>query len=162
MTRVFSKRSKDNLLGVHPDLVKVTTLALELSEADFTVIEGLRSLETQKKNFASGASKTIDGSRHLAGPDGYGHAIDIISTNKYDPFNWEEIFKIADGFRKAAIQLGIPIRWGGAWHFDLSEEPSRSAKQLNEAYHRTQKETGKKPFIDGVHFELPKSSKYPQ
>lgn len=37
---VFSTRSEKNMQGVHPDLVKVTRRALELTDVDFMVIEG--------------------------------------------------------------------------------------------------------------------------
>jgi peptidoglycan LD-endopeptidase CwlK len=33
-------RSKQNLSGVHPDLVAVVKLAITITEQDFTVIEG--------------------------------------------------------------------------------------------------------------------------
>ncbi|MCP9270530.1 M15 family peptidase, partial [Xenorhabdus sp. XENO-1] len=45
----FSQRSENNLKGVHPDLVAVVRRALALSPVDFTVIEGLRTLERQKQ-----------------------------------------------------------------------------------------------------------------
>lgn len=162
MERKFSQRSKDNLVGVHPDLIKVLTLALEKSKSDFTVTEGLRSHETQRKYYDQGHSKTLTGSRHLKGSDGYGHAVDVIFASKTDPYNWDRIFEIADGIRLAAIELNIPIRWGGAWHYRLNEESGRTARELNANYLRTQRETGKKPFVDGVHFELPNSPEFPQ
>lgn len=39
--------SLSKLEGVHPDLVKVVKKAIELTECDFTVTEGLRSKERQ-------------------------------------------------------------------------------------------------------------------
>ena len=42
MTYELSKRSKDRLSGVHPDLVKVVERAIEITTVDFTVLEGLR------------------------------------------------------------------------------------------------------------------------
>ena len=50
----LSQRSKDRLVGVHPDLVKVVHRALELTPVDFGITEGVRSLETQKKYVAEG------------------------------------------------------------------------------------------------------------
>ena len=64
-------RSKARLQGVNPDLVKVVERAIKLSEVDFTVIEGLRTLERQHKLVDSGASQTLK-SRHLTG-----HAVDL-------------------------------------------------------------------------------------
>ena len=42
MAYVLGTRSKDNLKGVHPDLVKVVERAITLTTQDFTVIEGVR------------------------------------------------------------------------------------------------------------------------
>lgn len=162
MERHFSKRSLANMEGVHPDLIKVLTLALQKSKSDFTITEGLRSKETQLKYYNSGASRTKDGSRHLAGADGLGHAIDLIYASKTDPYNWDRLFEIADGIREASVELNIPIRWGGAWHYRFNDFPHKTARELNAMYHQTQRETNKKPFIDGVHFELPNSPEYPQ
>ena len=43
----FSKRSLNNLAGCHPDLVKIANLAIQ--RIDFTIIEGHRTVEEQKK-----------------------------------------------------------------------------------------------------------------
>jgi peptidoglycan L-alanyl-D-glutamate endopeptidase CwlK len=64
--RVFSKRSEENLKGVNDNLVAVVRRALLLSSVDFTVVEGLRTVERQKQQLAIGASKTMN-SRHIAG-----------------------------------------------------------------------------------------------
>lgn len=62
----FSSRSEKNLQGVNPDLVKVTRRALEISEVDFGITEGLRSRYRQKQLVATGKSQTMN-SRHLTG-----------------------------------------------------------------------------------------------
>lgn len=69
----FSSRSEKNLQGVNPDLVKVTRRALEISEVDFGITEGLRSRYRQKQLVATGKSHTIN-SRHLTG-----HAVDVVA-----------------------------------------------------------------------------------
>jgi peptidoglycan L-alanyl-D-glutamate endopeptidase CwlK len=43
---IFSHRSEKNLQGVHPDLVRLVRSALMLSEVDFCVIEGVRTLDS--------------------------------------------------------------------------------------------------------------------
>lgn len=55
----LSERSKKALVGVHPNLVKVVEKAISDSLIDFTVVEGLRTLEKQKEYFERGASKTM-------------------------------------------------------------------------------------------------------
>ena len=47
-------RSLQNLSGVHPDLVAVVKRAIELTEQDFSVIEGIRNIDRQRQLFKSG------------------------------------------------------------------------------------------------------------
>ena len=62
----LSQRSMNNLEGVHEDLVRVVKRALEITEVDFMVLEGLRSVTRQAELVKSGASTTMN-SRHLSG-----------------------------------------------------------------------------------------------
>lgn len=149
----LSKRSLDRLKGVHPDLVKVVHRALQLSTIDFLVLEGVRTLERQKELVKTGASKTLN-SRHLTG-----HAVDLAPIdNGQVSWHWPHYYTVADAMKRAAIELFIPIRWGGVWDKELNKialiEPAVSA------YVSSQKSRGKAAFIDGPHFELP-ASKYP-
>ncbi len=117
----FSQRSLKNLEGVHPDLVKVVRRALELTEVDFVVVEGIRTLEKQKRYFDSGASKTMN-SRHLTG-----HAVDLIAwVDRTVNWNLVHYERIAAAMKEAGRELGIPVEWGGDWktfkdgpHFQL-------------------------------------------
>lgn len=117
----LSDRSKRALAGVHPDLVKVVERAIQITEVDFVVTEGLRSEETQARYVAGGKSRTMN-SRHLTG-----HAVDVAALVK-GKASWvmSDYEKIARAFKKAAYELGIPIVWGGDWasfkdgpHFEL-------------------------------------------
>ena len=124
----FSKRSINNLVGVHPKLVKCVTRALELTEQDFTVVEGLRTMAKQREYYAKGASKTLH-SYHLEQQDGYGHAVDLYPY--YDGSVQCEAPKarfdaIAEAMKDAAAELKIRVTWGGDWrgawdtpHFQL-------------------------------------------
>ena len=67
----LGQRSLQNLSGVHPDLVAVVKRAIEITEQDFSVIEGVRNIDRQRQLVKSGASQTMN-SRHLTG-----HAVDI-------------------------------------------------------------------------------------
>lgn len=98
------------LRGVHPDLVKVVELALTYSPHDFTITEGLRSKARQKQLFDAGASRTMN-SRHLTG-----HAIDfaVLVSGKVR-WDWPLYGPVADAFKRAAKELGVPIIWGGDW-----------------------------------------------
>lgn len=115
--RKFSTRSRKALEGVHPGLVRVVEHALELSPLDFTVVEGVRSLEKQKEYVAKGVSKTLN-SRHLKQSDGYAHAVDIYpyydrSVQVNAPM--DKFRAIADAMKQSAKELGVSITWGGDW-----------------------------------------------
>ncbi len=68
MSFKLGAKSLANLEGVYPVLVKIVKRAIEISEVDFGVYEGVRTLERQKKLVASGASKTLN-SMHIPATD---------------------------------------------------------------------------------------------
>ena len=74
----LSKRSKDRLKGVHPDLVAVVERAIELTGVDFGVTCGVRTIEEQEANVAAGRSQTMR-SKHLPQEDGYSQAVDVVA-----------------------------------------------------------------------------------
>lgn len=121
MTFRLSQKSLDRLSGVHPDLVAVVKRALEISEVDFAVLEGVRSKTRQAQLFKEKATKTLN-SRHLTG-----HAVDlgayVAGSIRWD---WPLYYRIADAMKSAAEELGTPLTWGGDWqsfpdgpHFEL-------------------------------------------
>jgi len=113
--------SRAKLKGVHPDLVRVVERAIELTETDFRVLEGLRTLDRQKQLVASGASRTLN-SRHLTG-----HAVDLGALISGEVrWDWQLYARIAKAMKAAAKELKIPLEWGGDWprfkdgpHFQL-------------------------------------------
>lgn len=110
MAYKFSQRSLDKLKGVHPDLVKVVHRALELTDIDFAVIEGLRTVERQKELLQNRATTTMR-SRHLTG-----HAVDIAAViGKEIRWDWPLYSQLAHYMKAAARELNIPIEWGGDW-----------------------------------------------
>jgi len=103
-------RSKQRLKGVHDDLVKVVERAIEITTVDFTILEGLRTPERQKTLMESGASQTLN-SRHITG-----HAVDLGAwVDGQVDWSWPLYYKIAIAMKAAAIELKIPIEWGGDW-----------------------------------------------
>jgi len=112
---VLSARSLKNLIGVHPELVKVVKKALEYSAVDFTVIEGVRTLERQKQMVAQGKSKTLN-SRHLTG-----HAVDLVPIVG-GAVLWNQCPDVAKAMKEAAKELNIPVEWGGDWK-GFSDQP---------------------------------------
>ena len=117
----LSKKSMGKLKGVHPDLVKVVERAIQITEVDFAVIEGLRSLDRQHQLFNEGASKTLN-SRHLTG-----HAVDLMAwVDGRGSWDWPHYHKIAQAMKEAAEEQGVELVWGGDWksfpdgpHFQL-------------------------------------------
>lgn len=110
MAYAFGKRSLDRMKGVHCDLVKVMMHAIAKSDLDFTVLEGLRSLERQKVLKAQGATTTMK-SRHLTG-----HAIDIAPLiDGVIRWDWPLYHRLAVIIKDSAKELGIKIEWGGDW-----------------------------------------------
>lgn len=153
MTFHLGSKSTERLKGVHPKLADVVERAIEISGQDFTVFEGLRSVERQKILVASGASKTMN-SKHIRQPDGFGHAVDLVPwIDGQARWEWGPIYLIADAVRQSAIELVVPIRWGGVWDRrlnDITPGPGQ-IKAAVTAY--TIRHPGP-DFIDGPHFEL--------
>jgi peptidoglycan L-alanyl-D-glutamate endopeptidase CwlK len=117
----LSQRSMQNLSGVHPDLVGVVKRAIEITEQDFSVIEGVRNIDRQRKLVAQGKSTTMN-SRHLTG-----HAVDLAPYPL--SWDWEYFYPIADAMKQAAEEQGVDLEWGGDWssfpdgpHFQVSWE----------------------------------------
>lgn len=143
----FGKRSLDNLVGVHPNLVKVLKASITDSPVDFTITEGVRTIEKQQEYYSWGRTKKnpntgkmtkvtyADGikrkSKHQPKDDGYGYAVDL-----YPYFDDKvqvqgdavviALEEIANHIKKKAKELGIKIVWGGDWkkpydppHFQL-------------------------------------------
>lgn len=124
----FGSRSEKNLVGVNPKLVAVARRALELSTVDFTVIEGVRTVERQKEMVATGKSQTMN-SRHIGG-----FAIDVFPVG--GTWKVEEFMPVLHAFYKAGQELGVELRFGRNW-----------ARNPDTPY--------KGKFIDAPHIELP-------
>jgi len=106
----LGKRSLERLVGVHPDLVAVVKRAIELTDVDFTVLEGMRTIARQKQLVASGASKTMN-SRHLTG-----HAVDLAPLlGGSVSWDWPLYHRLAPFMKQAAKEVGVPVEWGGDW-----------------------------------------------
>lgn len=118
---MINERSRKNLAGVHPDLVRVVELAAERCPVPMVVTEGLRSQARQAELKAAGKSWTLN-SRHLTG-----HAVDIVDADDFG-YDIPDLDKIAAAMREAAAECGVPIVWGGDWksrdtpHFELDRK----------------------------------------
>lgn len=129
----LSDRSLTRLTGVHSDLVRVVKRAIQITDIDFTVLEGLRTVARQRQLVAQGASKTMK-SRHI-----HGFAVDLAPMLDFDgdgdkevSWSWPHYHRLAPFIQEAARLENVPIEWGGLW----------------------------RSFRDGPHWQLP-ASRYP-
>ena len=139
----LSERSLNSLKGVNPNLVKVVERAIELTEQDFLVLEGVRSKEQCYINYGKGRtaaqcsakgvpinyaqpslSKVTWLNNPLASKHVTGNAVDLVPY----PIAWNTISKfttISKAMKQAAKELGVDLEWGGDWtkkdypHFEL-------------------------------------------
>jgi peptidoglycan L-alanyl-D-glutamate endopeptidase CwlK len=149
MSFKLSTRSLGKLEGVDSRLIDVVERAIELTKVDFGVIYGMRTLEEQEKLVAAGKSQTMK-SNHLVG-----RAVDLMAyvdgkgvweLNVYDD--------LCDAMKEAAEELGTPVKWGAAWsEGDIRTYPG-TAEEAMMKYIDLRRSQGRRPFIDGPHFEL--------
>jgi peptidoglycan LD-endopeptidase CwlK len=145
----LSKRSRDALVGVNPQLVQVVERAIQFTKVDFAVTEGVRTLAKQKELVAKGASQTMD-SKHLTG-----QAVDLVAF--IGPrVSWELSLydEIADAMKVAAQERNLPLRWGAAWNIPDIRLWEGSMESAMQHYINTRRKVGKRPFIDAPHFEI--------
>jgi peptidoglycan LD-endopeptidase CwlK len=116
MAYVLSARSRAKLEPVHPHLRRVVELAITTTVVDFSVVEGIRTLATQRRYFNLGKSRTMN-SRHLTG-----HAVDLAPWLN-GTIDWENEFgfqSVAHAMKSSAHALNIPLEWGfDLWKWDM-------------------------------------------
>jgi len=128
----FSQKSKSKLNTCRPNLQKLFNTVIEIF--DCTIIEGNRSILTQKYYLKTGKTKTLK-SKHLSQPS---LAVDVAPY----PIDWEDthrFYYFAGIVKGIAHCLDISIRWGGDWD---------GGTQVSD-----------QKFNDLVHFELSMESK---
>ncbi len=149
MAYKLSTKSQERLIGVEPELKEVVYEAIKVTKIDFGVIEGLRTEEKQKQLVESGASQTMK-SKHLIG-----HAVDLMAyvgsrasweLNLYDD--------IADAMAQAAKEHNVPIKWGAAWSIGNIAQWNSGMEGAMNSYIDLRRSEGRRPFLDGPHFEL--------
>lgn len=147
MPYTFGDRSQTRLETCHPDLQRIMRDALAVSDVDFSIVEGHRSIERQNKLFKKGLSK-IDGvtrkGKHNYSPS---LAVDIVvytdqkQFRKRIAYDWTHLAYIAGVVTSTARRLYEDgtikhlVRWGGNWDRDGILKADQS-------------------FQDGPHFEL--------
>ena len=151
----LSRRSQDNLEGVDKRLQTVVRTAIALTKIDFGVIQGLRTEAQQKELVARGASQTMK-SKHLVGK-----AVDLMAyINGRASWEMNLYDDIADAMKEAANISSVQICWGAAWATPDMPYPMNIRKwkgtmeEAMNAYIDLRRSQGRRPFMDGPHFEL--------
>lgn len=124
MTHIFGLQSKAKLNTVHKSLQDLFYAAIGEAPYDFSITEGLRSLERQKQLFKDGKSKTMN-SRHLTG-----NAVDVcIIIDGKASWDFDKYVELAEYIKKVAKAVNVPIVWGGDWqsfrdgpHYELDRK----------------------------------------
>ena len=119
----FGQKSTEHLQDVNPDLVKVMLEAIKQSPYDFSITQGVRTVEQQQALFNAGKSQTMR-SRHLSG-----NAVDIaILENGKITWEFDRYNTVAAHIKAVAKSMDIPVEWGGDWlsfkdgpHFQLNK-----------------------------------------
>lgn len=148
--------SRAELKGVHPDIVRVVELAITLTEQDFGVHDGLRTLAEQHALLAKGATTTLN-SKHLKQADGFSHAVDLVPyVNGKLRWEWPPIHVIAAAVHQAATQLGAKLTWGAVWDrpFESLVGTPLALEDAVDDYANRRRAAGRRAFLDGPHFEL--------
>ena len=149
MTFVLSQRSLSKMNGINNELHTVVCSAIKLSKIDFGVICGMRTETEQRALLEKGATTTMK-SKHLTGD-----AVDLMAyigsrgsweLNLYDD--------LADAMKWAATEEGVAIRWGAAWHIPDISTWNNTMEEAMLSYIDLRRSEGRRPFIDGPHFEL--------
>ena len=152
MSFKLSSRSLGRLDGVDEKLSNIVKKAIGYTTQDFGVIQGLRSIEEQKDLVARGLSKTMN-SKHLEGRAvdlmGYLNGRGCWEINVYD--------EIADAMKRAAIEEGVPVRWGAAWTGSDIRTWDGTMEEAMLHYVDIRRSQNKRPFIAAPHFELMQS-----
>lgn len=124
----FGKRSLENLKGLHPDLQMILNELITFY--DFSIIEGIRTTETQQKYFREGKSK-IDGvtvkSKHQSKPSmaadimPYVKGTNAFSGDELDQRRFYLMMGILKGISYRLLEEGKithKIRLGLDWDMD--------------------------------------------
>lgn len=121
----FNDSSMKKLSTCHPDLILIMNAAINITEVDFGIAEGHRSIERQKELFADKKSK-IDGvnklSKHNHEPS---MAVDIypvvngrVDYSLHTCCYLAGVIQAASNYLDLNLRLSHIVRWGGNWDQD--------------------------------------------
>jgi peptidoglycan L-alanyl-D-glutamate endopeptidase CwlK len=121
----FGRSSKEKLATCHDDLQLIMQEAVSVSDVDFGISEGFRTIELQQKYFNEGRSK-IDGvnkkGKHNYSPslasDIYAY---VDGKANYEEEHLSYLAGLIHGVSEMLLKQGKishRVRWGGNWDMD--------------------------------------------
>jgi len=149
MTYKLGKGSVSKLEGIDERMIAVVKYAISVTKQDFSVICGMRTIEEQKVLVAKGASQTMK-SKHIDGL-----AVDLMAYVNGGRWELNLYDEIADAMSEAAREIDVPIVWGAAWSVpNIAQFSEGNMENAMNSYIDLRRSQGRRPFIDGPHFEL--------
>ena len=149
MTYKLGKGSLAKLEGIDERMIAVVKYAINVTKQDFSVICGMRTIEEQKVLVAKGASQTMK-SKHIDGL-----AVDLMAYVNGGRWELNLYDEIADAMSEAAREIDVPIVWGAAWSVpNIAQYGEGNMEDAMNSYIDLRRSQGRRPFIDGPHFEL--------
>ena len=143
----LSAKSRAKLEGVDRRLVRVVEDAIEITDMDFSVTCGLRTLAEQKALYEQGLTHVIEKGKHLTGK-----AVDLYAWDGESLSDLQSMTPVFYAMRLAAIGHGVSLRWGGAWSIRDIRDWLETPVEAHQSYIRNRDVT--EVSRDFVHFEL--------
>ena len=112
----LGRTSRRKMVGLHPIIAFAVEEAIKISDIDFGVLDGVRSMKRQKYLVAKGRSKTFR-SYHL-----YGLAVDLVPF-VHGRYTWDDkhgyFEKIDEAMKTVIAKYHLPIESGfDKWGWD--------------------------------------------
>ncbi len=147
-------KSRKELVGVHPNLIKIVKLAIQYTNTDFRVFDGKRSAKEQNRHYRNGASK-LDGYKSKSYHQS-GNAVDLVPiiNGQENHADWDNYYHAAQAMVRATKELGFQkhVRWGAVWDRRVAGLPDTAAKLKREVQAYARRHPGP-DFLDGPHWE---------
>ena len=136
-------------------MVQTVRHAILLTEIDFGVTCGVRTEDEQKLLVDAGSSWTMN-SKHRVQKDGFSHAVDVVAYFA-NQASWEmkHYAMIAEAMLRAGDEAGLELTWGAVWDTPLRQLDLYDGLEndIDEYVARFKAKNGRKPRLDGPHFE---------
>lgn len=163
MTFSLGSRSRENMAGLHPDLIRIVEGAIISSAIDFGVAgKAVRTAKEQHALFLQGVSQK-DGyerkSNHQVKDDGFGHAVDLTPWvgGKFilteDAWHYYPMIAVAMSVSAKALGLANRLKWGCNW-LETMDRYGSMHDDMMAAMDRYKAAHPGKDFLDGPHFEI--------